>query len=341
MAEQILLTGSYGTPGLNSFVIDTHTFAARHVDALAVPDTSFFAAGADGTVFVVREGGREDSQLFAVKVDGNGTMTVKAQAPCGYGPCFVAVAPDGRFVATADYGGGTVTVYAVADNGLQIVRSLTFGGSGPVERRQASPHPHCVCFAPDGRHVFVTDLGADRIYRYAAGGDCCFADTPDTVMACAPGSGPRHLVFDARGLHAYLVNEIADTVTVFDVDAQNNLTPVQTIAADTAGAHGAGHIALSDDGRFLHVSLRLKHEGIATFAADPVSGRLTHIAHTAAGAHPRHFAAVPGGRHMLVSCRDAACLQVFEVDAATGIPKDTGRSIAVPRPVCARVCQFS
>ena len=134
---------------------------------------------------------------------------------------------------------------------------------------------------------------------------------------------------------AYLINEISDSVTVLRYNG-HTLEPVQYIAADTAEAHGAGDIHLSPDGRHLYVSLRLRHEGIATFAVDEATGLLTLKGHTPTGGHPRNFAISPGGRLMLVACRDANAVEIYAIDPATGMPAPTGRRIDVPRPVCVK-----
>ena len=111
---------------------------------------------------------------------------------------------------------------------------------------------------------------------------------------------------------------------------------MQYIAADTVGARGAADIHLSPDGRHLYASLRLKHDGIATFGVDPQTGLLSYVGHTDTLGHPRNFTLTPDGRFMLVASRDGNAVQLFSVDVRSGTLTDTGRTIPIPKPVCVK-----
>lgn len=63
----------------------------------------------------------------------------------------------------------------------------------------------------------------------------------------------------------------------------DSFEPVQYIASDTVGGHGSGDIHLSPDERFLYTSNRLKADGIAVFAIDSATGRLTRTGYMATG----------------------------------------------------------
>ncbi len=149
------------------------------------------------------------------------------------------------------------------------------------------------------------------------------------------GNGPRHIVFNSKGDRAYLINEVSDSVTVLGYK-NGILTPLQYIAADTVGAHGAADTHLSPDGRFLYASLRLLNDGIATFSVNPSTGLIEHIGHTPTGGHPRNFTLSPDGSLMLVAARDADAVEIYAIDKETGLPTATGRNISVPRPVCVK-----
>ena len=338
----IMLVGSYSEPAdsaLRAFRYNPADGSATYLYSIPVANASYFAQASSGVVYAVCESDEAASTVTALRPGADSATVINVQPVGSSSPCYISVSPDGKFVLTANYGGGTVAVFPVEDNGAIDVRSalIPFEGSGPVERRQQSSHPHCVAFTPDRRFMLVDDLGTDRInmFRVADGCDAPVAAVPDSVVEIRPGSGPRHIVFNDKGDRAYLLNEISDEVTVLRYDG-HSLHPVQYIAADTADAHGAGDIHLSADGRRLYASLRLAHEGIATFDVDPDTGLLTKLGHTPTGGHPRNFELSPDGRFMLVACRDADAVQIFEIDPQSGIPTYTGRSIDVPRAVCVK-----
>ena len=117
--------------------------------------------------------------------------------------------------------------------------------------------------------------------------------------------------------------------------ASDSLGVVQTIKADSVGAQGSGDIHVSPDGRFVYASNRLKADGIAIFAIDQATGRLTHAGYQPTGPHPRNFAITPNGRFMLVACRDTDTIEVYAVSGADGsLSRVAGADIHVSRPVC-------
>ena len=113
-----------------------------------------------------------------------------------------------------------------------------------------------------------------------------------------------------------------------------NLTPVQTIEADSLHAAGSADIHITPDGRFLYASNRLQGDGIAIFSIDQATGELTKVGYQLTGIHPRNFLITPDGKFLLCACRDSDLTQIFSIDPETGLLSDTGRSIASSKPVC-------
>lgn len=344
-AELSVLVGSYTEPGdtaLQLLSFDPVEGTLRHLDgSKEIANASYFDQSPSGMIYVASEGDSATARITAINPDGPGrTPRYVSSHPVGSGaPCYVSVSPDGRFVVTADYAGGTASVFRIAQDGAvkPLVQRIRFKGSGPVAGRQDTPHPHCVTFTPDNKFMIVDDLGTDYVNIFAVAENAdTLAVTPAVDRVKLPGaSGPRHIVFNSKGNMAYLINEISDSVTVFSYSA-GRLKPVQAIAADTVGAHGAGDIHLSPDGRHLYASLRLKNDGIATFAVDSVTGLLTHLGHTPSLPHPRNFAIAPDGRFLLVASKNGDAIQIFSRDPATGQLKDTGKRYDIKSPVCVK-----
>ena len=79
------------------------------------------------------------------------------------GSAHIAVHPSGKFLLTAQYGGGSVALFPLDANGQLGEPTVTEhkGGSKVVDRRQDSPHPHWAGFSPDGKYALIPDLGLD------------------------------------------------------------------------------------------------------------------------------------------------------------------------------------
>lgn len=289
-------------------------------------------------VYAVKESGSENDAAYALRFDKrNGTLTlINSQPTQGSAPCYINMNKD--FVVTANYGGGNITVFPLAEDGSLKPSSqrLQFTGKGADEKRQAASHLHCVEFSPDGKYLFANDLGADQIYKFVVNknGSSTYL-TPGTPASfkIKPGCGPRHLVFHPNGKYAYLITELSGEVLAFNYE-DGNLKNIQYIEADKAHAKGSGDIHISPDGKFLYASNRLKDDGIAIFGINGQSGLLTNIGYQLTGIHPRNFIITPNGKYLLVANRDSNNIQIFERDLNTGLLNNTEKEIKLSMPVC-------
>lgn len=337
--EQItLLAGTYtydGSHGIYSFLFDQETGQAELMDSLQMPNPSYLTIMEDGqTVYAVNETNDARAALAIIRMQKQGAMELLQTVPTeGGDPCYVAA--NGRLALTANYSGGSMSVFALSDNGIQAAHPILFPGTtgGPDLSRQDMPHVHCACFAPDGRYVLATDFSADRILSFRIDGEKI--ETNGVAAEVSADSGPRHLVFSRDGRFAYLMSELSGKVTVFRY-ADGRLESLQEIISDSVGARGGADIHLSPDGRFLYSSNRLQAEGLAIFSVDSNTGLLTRIGYQPTGAHPRQFQITPNGLYLLCCCRDSNKIQVFHRDLQTGLLSDTHQDICIHRPVCAQ-----
>jgi len=279
---------------------------------------------------------------FAVDQRTGALRFLNQQPSLGGAPCYVTVAGNGRFVLVANYVGGNVAVLPVRDDGslgeavdLQQHR----GASGVNAERQEAPHAHCIVLDESNRHAYACDLGADKVMIYgfdARRGKLTPAPTPWAQVK--PGAGPRHFVFDPRSRYAYVMNELAATVTVFAHDAATGalreVESVPTLPADFHEANTSADIHVSPDGRFIYCSNR-GHDHVAAFSVDERAGRLSFVAdEQARGRTPRNFAIDPTGEFLLVANQDSDTITTFRRDPQTGRLAFTGHSADVPSPVC-------
>ncbi len=357
---QHLLIGSAATDSASG-ALRLYTFNPANGEVQSVCENTqvnnptFFCLSADHRrLYSVGEEPQEktpSANLFALDAEA-GTISLLQSLPTrGASPCFITFTPDSSAIITANYMGGSISRFPLsADGRLGDVEVTAFQGHGLIPDRQEQSHPHAVYFTPSGQ-VLVNDLGCDctRILPQAASNspkgeslDSAESSSPlggirGGLLQYKPGTGPRHLCWDADSSYAYLISEISDEVFTLAPSA-DTLRVVQTLHADSLSATGSADIHLSHDGRFLYASHRLAGDGISIFRVGP-DGLLTRIGYQPCGRHPRNFLITPDDAYLLVACRDDNRVEVYRRDVQTGYLTPTGQRIPVSVPVCVMMFQ--
>lgn len=345
-AEPVTIyVGTSGKAGIHRVEMDDKG-QLKHLDRAAdVSDATFLALSPDGRfLYAVGESNRQPSvAAFAVVAKTRALKPLNREATGGAGPCHVAVSPDGKLVLSANYGDGTVSAFPVADGGALKPRSdlAKHGkGSGVDPKRQATAHAHWVGFTPDGQRAVAVDLGCDKLFLYRPT-DGKLA--PAGSVACAPGSGPRHLAWHPEGKYAFVINELNSTMTVFRYDpVRGTLTPHGSepmLPASYSGLRWASEVAVHPSGRFVYGANR-GHDSITAFLFDAADGKLRTVGNAPCGGKtPRHFAIDPTGKYLVVANQGSNALSTFRIDAAIGALTPTGATVTIPKPMCVRFYQ--
>lgn len=349
----VMTVGSYGSADdhtIHTYDFDTHIGSVTPIDSLSGISNPSFLAFAEGgaTLLTVSEDEGTTAGVTMLHSDREGHYVPVAYSPTSSGnitdggaPCHIAVTPDGCHAVTANYLGGSISVYKfdTARDSLSSPEIYTFEGEGADKMRQASPHPHFISFTPDGRLMLVNDLGTDCIYTYpmdADGGPMIGARRDVPLLA---GSGPRHCVFLPEPhddtYTGFLINEIDGHVVMFFYDPMTGLIiPMTRMLADYAHGQGSADIHLSPDGRYLYVSNRLKGDGIVIFSVNQSDFSLTPVGFTPTGTHPRNFAITPDGNWLVVACRDSNAIEVYKRDSESGVLTRVGEPVWCNKPAC-------
>jgi 6-phosphogluconolactonase len=313
--------------------LDNPSFLALH------PDRPFLYAVSE----VEQLGGQKTGAVAAFAIDpGTGKLReLGRRASGGTGPCHVVVDRRGKNVLVANYGGGSVAVLPVREDGhlKEASAVIRHTGSGPHPGRQEGPHAHSINLDAANRFALVADLGLDKVlvYRFDAGRGTLTPNVPPAASV-PPGSGPRHLAFHPDGRHVYVINELSSTVTACGYDPEHGvLKEVQTVSTLPEGFKGentTAEVQVHPSGKFLYGSNR-GHDSIAVFAIDAGTGRLRPAGHESTrGKTPRSFGVDPTGTYLLAANQDSDSVVVFRIDPVTGQLRSTGSTARVPAPVC-------
>jgi len=317
-----LLVGSYtagSSEGIYRLQFDSRTgqFQGKPVLAAKSANPSWLTVSKDQKhLFVVNENGpgQQDpvGRVSSYRIDPkNHQLTLVNQVQSlGNEPTHSSVAADGRYLFVANYSvledpGGSLAVLPVdAEGKLSAPVQLSAHPASRVNpERQASNHVHSVVSSPDGKYVFVQDLGADKLFAYRydpkANHELPLTPADPAFVPLPPGSGPRHLLFSADGKHAWLTTEMSAQVAVFDyTDGKLSQTQLVDFAAGQPVSDKAGAaLHASSDGKFLYVSNRGTANQIIVFGVDPATAHLTELQRRSVeGDHPREFSLDPSGK---------------------------------------------
>lgn len=319
-----VLVGTYGENWYYA-KFDQKASRLKIADNVPATDPSYLYLGQDALYAVSEHDGHDGIYSFL-----NGEE-LSYLDDIGASPCYLTGLGDTPFIATADYNGGSVSVFR-SDRGklTERVQHVSF---------ESHSHIHQLKFIPGTDWLLASDLGDDCVHVFKLEGD---SKTPlnyaeDLREGFPAGCGPRHMEFNAAAQMLYIICELSDQLLVFHYSLDGD-TPsfelVQILQANEAPAHGSADIHMRPDGKFLYTSHRLVNDGVAAFEVNE-DGTLVKAGYYNTGKHPRNFLITPDGGHMLVACRDDVEVQVYSIDAATGaLTYHSATGFGQDKPVC-------
>jgi len=355
MAESnFLYVGTYTggkSEGIYAYRFDSETGEVRELGLAAkAVNPTFLAVHPGGKlVYAANEvgewNGKPGGYVTAYRVEPatGKLLELNRQSAVGGGPCHLNVDSTGKNLLVANYGGGSVAVLPIADDGSLKPHSafVQHVGSSVNPARQKEPHAHSVNLSLDNRFAFVADLGTDKIHAYAfdaAAGSLTAKPELDVVLP--PGSGPRHFAFGPKGARAYVINELLQTLASLRYAPKaGKLTVLDSVStlpdAKPVPGNSTAEVRVHPNGNFVYGSNR-GHDSITVFAVGK-GGKLAPVQNMPVGGRtPRNFNFDPSGKFLFAGHQGSDSFAIFSVDAKTGQLSATGKTQQVGAPVCFR-----
>ncbi|MCO5584922.1 hypothetical protein L7F22_038854 [Adiantum nelumboides] len=287
------------------------------------------------------------------KVIGN----KKGYSTAGGGP--VASCVQGQCLYVANYNSGSAAVIQLNKDGIPIeqnndqpasVFQYKVNQTGPVTTRQDHSYAHDAVASPEGKWVYICDLGADQIHHIKAtqSSDCSKSiDQQNQSTQLGSGTGPRHLAFYQDKItnkqYAYLTSELACTLTAFEHNPDSGALniigkPVLSVPEGTplGGNQTAGpqrttaELAISPDGKFIYVSDRGDEveDHITIYKRDQKDGSIEFQKWVKSGGKmPRHFSLSQDGHFFAIAHQTTGNVIIFKRDPQSGDLIKTGAEV--------------
>jgi len=249
--------------------------------------------------------------------------------PIGAGPLadsfpYITFDRSGRWLLSASYHGGLVSVNPVGANGVV---------GEPLQVIPTARNAHAIQTDRSNRFVFVPHLGTDQVFQFRFDNGKLTPNSPPWVQLKS-GCGPRHLVVSNDNRFVYVLCELDGTVSALahrdgvltEVASVSTLAPGSKLKPGTArtpdapprdrsGDIWASDVHLTPDERFLYAAERTQST-INCLRVD--GGKLSYVGSTPTEKQPRGFAIDPSGRFMVVSGELSPTLSCYAIDGATG-----------------------
>ena len=234
----------------------------------------------------------------------------------------------------ANYPNGSVAVVKLDETGVpeSITDTILY-----VKEEPDRSHAHMILGDPQGKHIYVTDLGLDRILRYDFDRQSGKLHLTENGITTVPiRSGPRHFVFNSDGSKLYVINEPGSTIMVFNTDEQAGLMLLQTVSTKRSAFtenNNCADIHIGNNGKYLYGSNRGENT-IVIFKIEK-NGLLSLAGRVKCGGNwPRNFVIDPSGRFLLVGNQKSDQISVFKINRKTGRPEGPIANASMKMPAC-------
>ena len=336
-------TDKEGDKGFSSFTFNSKTGELKLLSQTdAGPNPSYFCYNRKEKLFyiideVMEFRGTKGGGLTTLKDTGT-TLEKKSEMTIPYGgPCFISISHDSSHLFVANYPEGSVAVVGLDNNHIPYTTtdSVLYCKNAPD-----SSHAHMILSDPQGKNVYVSDLGLNSVTAYGFDKEKGrLIPLSEGITKVREGSGPRHFTFNADGSKLYLINELGSAIMVFTVKEGGALELLQTVSTlkpDYKGANACADIHFGIDGKFLYGSNRGENT-IVTFRVE--EGGLLKLAGSTScgGKWPRNFVIDPAGKFLLVGNERSDNISVFSIDGNSGLPSKLVYTARSRRPACLKI----
>lgn len=278
--------------------------------------------------------------VSAFKIGDEGRLQfINTVCSQGKNPVFITPNKTNKFLFVATLQGGTVTSLPINDDG-------SLGEAVYVEHLQGLTetgvsHAHQCLLDNNEKFLFVPtqgrNVGYERVWVFKVDDNTgklsrvCYVDARKHFE-------PRHVAIHPDNKKVYLINEIGNAVTYYDLDDNSGkIKPLQIIPSlpDTYTGEGQASAILVHPGRELLYASNRIHDSVVCYRINRHTGFLTTMHYTPVlGKTPRFMTFNEDGSKLLVANEDSDTIKIFDVNPKTGELIYSERSVTTGSPTC-------
>ncbi|MDC4570223.1 lactonase family protein [Acinetobacter baumannii] len=314
------------------------------VKVLQMKSPSWVVKSKDGR-FAYTTNEENEGAVTALSVQNGKVEVLNTVNSHGGHPTHASVSLDGKFLFVSNYsafdkGRGGVAVLPILPNGHlgEMVQNIVFAeGSGHVKGRQDSGHAHSTTFSPDGKYLYASDLGNDKVYafRYNPSKPQPLEADKSRDVSFKHGSGPRHMVFSPNGKQAYITAEMRSEIVTFNVQDGHlkKVAELKLVHEDkTPEFKSASGIILSPNGKYVIAANRGADNKLLVFKIQQNGLLGQPQVYKANGIEPRAFSFDESGKYLYVTNVYSNNISLFRFDTKNGSLKSLGDAAKISTP---------
>ncbi|HEN9534008.1 TPA: lactonase family protein [Acinetobacter baumannii] len=314
------------------------------VKVLQMKSPSWVVKSKDGR-FAYTTNEENEGAVTALSVQNGKVEVLNTINSHGGHPTHASISLDGKYLFVSNYsafdkGRGGVAVLPILPNGHlgEMVQNIVFAeGSGHVKGRQDSGHAHSTTFSPDGKYLYASDLGNDKVYafRYNPSKPQPLEADKSRDVSFKHGSGPRHMVFSPNGKQAYITAEMRSEIVTFNVQDGHlkKVAELKLVHEDkTPEFKSASGIILSPNGKYVIAANRGADNKLLVFKIQQNGLLGQPQVYKANGIEPRAFSFDESGKYLYVTNVYSNNISLFRFDTKNGSLKPLGDAAKISTP---------
>ncbi len=256
--------------------------------------------------------------------------------------CYLSTDYTDRFLFVAGYHDGKITVLRVGEDGAvgEITDEIYVQGMGEVSDRSYVPHVSCVKMSRDNKFLLASDTGMDHVNVYSLDYNSGKLKPVDIIRSDV-NSGPRHMIFSVDNKFVYVLNEMQNSIDVFNYVALDSGYPefekiqsVQTVDDYHASTSVSRALKFSEDRNYI-ITSSAGDNSVEIFKRNEADGTLKRILNLPiSGTYPKDAALFPDLKHLVSLNHESSTMTFFNVDLENGLLAMCAKEVKIDYPNC-------
>ncbi len=279
-------------------------------------------------------------RAFQILADGD-LKPMNEQWIGGMRGCYLDVDDENRYVFVGGYHDGRVSMLHLNEDGSvgEIADGIFHKGVGrSAADRSSRPHVNCVKVTPDQGYLCAVDGGLDHVKVYKIDYENGKLHLADIIHGDLE-SAPKMIRFSKDGKNAYILNELKNTIDVYNYFRDENgpeFERIQKISTQTGkdDYSSSQNMEFSPDGQYLYCSNAGPNE-VAVFKRNAETGELSRVFVTRiSGDFPKALAVFPDNRHFMSLNHESNEICTFVINYEKKYALMNGKPQKIDKPNC-------